>query len=197
MVYMTLWRVLFVAVAAAVAWGLMRALGPWAGLLAWAGLSGAGVLLAVGLLRASDIGRLTWKNRVAAWLMPWGMGLLGRTLTPMAVTSWGVWVAIGVGVALLTRAGPTVGEPSRWAVLLFAGWAIDLAALVAVGGIYVRNYAGSGGSAGRSLLKLMGMLGLLIAGSTALWLTGQPRAAALLALGPRCCWASRTACSCC
>ncbi|AWM40211.1 hypothetical protein GobsT_13420 [Gemmata obscuriglobus] len=174
-------RAALVAAAAAACYGLAEGLGAGPALLLWAAAAAGACVLGAVLLRVSAVGRITWRNRAAGYLIPWGWRLNRGRLWPVAVVSWVVWVAVGAAALLLRPSpgedGPAVGVR----IALFAAWAVDAAALVFILGSI--RQATPGGRVG-SLWKLVAVIAGLVGASVALHLGDLSRAALLLAGGP-------------
>ncbi len=185
MIARSLWQFVLLTVAAAGCWWLITGWGqPLAGVL-WA--VGAGVACAAGavLLRTSAVGRLTWKNRVAGSLIPWGWRLSAGKLWPVPLVSWGVWVLVWAAVAVLTP--QPGGDPlTTWDVVvrlaLGFAWGGDALALAHLVGVLLGH--SQNGSGGRSLRRIAGVLAAIVAASVALHLFGFTGLAVLVAGGP-------------
>ncbi len=136
------------------------------------------------LLRTSEVGRVTWKNRVAGWLIPWGWRINSGKLWPAAVVSWVVWMLVWAAVTVLTP--PGVEPLSAWDVatriLLGVAWMIDGLALGYLIGTLRQHF--STGSGGWSLRVITALLTTMIAVSVALHLFGLTTAGFLVAGGP-------------
>lgn len=174
-------RVILVTAAAAACYGLAAVYDTWPGLLLWAGVTAVGCVLGAVLLRTSRIGEITWKNRAAGYLIPWGWRLNRGLLWPVPVISWLTWVAIGGGSVLLR---PDVVDEAPGAgvrIALFASWTIDAAALIFLLGTI--RQATPGGRV-RSLWKLVAVIAGLIGASVGLYLGGLPTAALVVGGGP-------------
>jgi hypothetical protein len=142
------------------------------------GVSGA-------ILRSARIGQITWKNRQAAYLLPWGYALSRGKLPAIVANAWLGWTLIGVGVALATaladRDAATGTQFWRW--LLLAAWAVNVSAMLAVLGVLVKHFTLTS-SSGRSLTTIIAVLVLLLLGSIALHAQGYTRLATAVAGGP-------------
>jgi len=192
-----LWKAMLVSVAGATCWGLARWLGPWLGFAVWTGAIGLACVGAAIAVKGARPGEITWRNRLAGYLITWAMGLTRGQLGRMVVVSWAAWVAIGLAVTMLVvRDAPAASAPTSATVsaapagastvalvLLFAAWVIDGMALIYIFGVLATNFR-PGSSAGRSMLKLMATLLAMLGGSVALWLNGRPGWAAAVAGGP-------------
>ncbi|MDY3553653.1 hypothetical protein R5W24_002757 [Gemmata sp. JC717] len=174
-------RVASVAAAAALCYWAAGSLGPGPALLLWGGVAAVACVLGAILLRVSAVGRVTWRNRAAGYLIPWGWRLNRGRLWPVAVISWCVWFAVGAAAVLLRPPQdgdcPAVGMR----LALFVAWAVDTAALVFVTGSICQ--ATPGGRVG-ALWRLGAAIAALIGASVALHLGGLSRAALVLAGGP-------------
>lgn len=183
-----MFRIALVIAAAAFCWSLMHWIGRWPMLGTWAvGMTVACAGAAL-LVRTAELGEITWKNRIAGVLLPWGYGLGAGKLPLIAMFSWIGWVLIGVAVASqpgwpsLTRSEP--GRPAgAWYWLLYAGWAINAAVI----GLWVTTLVLSrkvGHANGQSLLKPTMLLIVATGASIALHVAGYTRSAALVAACP-------------
>lgn len=177
-------QAVLVAVAAVVVFLLSTRFGVGTAAAIWAGVSllvcGVGAVL----LRTSAVDRITWKNRLAAYLVPWGWRLGGGMLWPIPVASWAVWVAIAAAVfVLLPPAG--AAEPGfGWRISLGVAWAVDSAALMYLVGTIRQHYSFTSGKAGHSLRVICTVLVGLIAVSAVLLAVGWPYLAVAVAGGP-------------
>src|SRR4051812_19605995 len=61
-----------VAAVAAAAYGLAVEFGPWPAVLTCSAGAAVGCVAGAVLLRTSGVGRVTWRNRLAGYLIPWG-----------------------------------------------------------------------------------------------------------------------------
>lgn len=191
--YLIVKRIILVAVAAALAWLLLRQLGSLRFVAVWIPASAVVAGLGALLLKTSTTGQITWKNWAAGCLMPWGYKLGQGRLGWIIVLSWIVWSLIGVAVVVqqaVSTAPPTTPTtapsdvPSAfWSWMLFAAWAGNGAALLYLLGTIGNNFKLSSTS-GKSLLKIMVLLITVTAGSVVLHFNGYTRSAAMLAAGP-------------
>lgn len=173
-----------IAAAAAAVFFLVRQFGAGTAVLVWAGLSLLACAAGAVLLRTSAVGRITWKNRLAACLMPWGANLGGGALWPIPVTSWVVWLGVAGGVIALTpTATGTDSWPTLWRVALGTAWVIDGGVLLYVAGTLRRHYPPTS-SGWRSLTRICVVLIGLIAASVVLYVCGLPYLALAVAGGP-------------
>jgi hypothetical protein len=174
-------RSLIIAAAAAACYALAERFGTLAAGLIWAAAAACACGAGTALLATSALGRVTWRNRVAGYLIPWGWRLNRGRLWPVPIISWAVWVAVGAA-ALVLRPGPADDEPGVGPrIALFAAWVADAAALLYVAGTI--RQATPGGRV-RSLWELAAVIALVIAGSVVLYLSGLPTAALLVGGGP-------------
>lgn len=171
---------LIVAVAAAT-YLLAAELGPWPAAIAGAAAAAVACTTGAALLRTSAVGRVTWRNRLASYLIPWGWRLNRGRLWPVVVTSWAVWTAVGVAAVLLRPTGPTEPVPVGTRVALFAAWAVDGAAMVYLLGTVAQATPGSrvGG-----LWKMVAVATGVIGVSVGLYLTGLATVALVAGSGP-------------
>ena len=170
-------RALLIAAAAAATYGLAEQYGTRTGLLIWAGVTAVACGTGTILLRTSTIGRVTWRNRAAGYLIPWGWRLNRGLLWPVPVVSWVVWTAVGATTVLLRQGEDALGLR----VALFVAWVLDAAALIFILGAICQATPGS--RAG-SLWKLVTFIAALIATSVGLYLYGLPNAALVVGGGP-------------
>ncbi|VTR94330.1 unnamed protein product [Gemmata massiliana] len=179
MIRLYLKRAVLLFAAAAVTCGLATEFGPWPAALSWATVSAIGCSTGAFLLRTSEVGRITWRNHLAGYLIPWGWRLNGGRLWPVPLISWAVWTAVG-GAALLLQ--PVEEPPAIWArVGLFTAWAIDTAVLMYLLGTIAQATSRSRvGSLRKILAVIIGVLGA----SLGLYLGGFTTAALIVAGGP-------------
>lgn len=178
-------RAILVAIAAGVCWFLYSQLGVWTGLACWMVATATLCIASGAILRRARIGEITWKNRQAAYLLPWGFAIGRGKLPAIVAAAWIGWALIGVGVALATaladREAANGMPPWRW--MLLAAWAINVSAMLAVLGVLVKNFTLTS-SSGRSLMTIIAVLALLLLGSIALHAQGYTRLATAVAGGP-------------
>ena len=168
----------FIGVAAA-ANGLASELGPWPALLTCAAVAAVACIAGALLLRTSGVGRVTWRNHLAWYLVPWGCRLNRGKLWPPPVVSWAVWTAV-CGAAVLLRPvpdGPSFGVRAA----LLAAWLTDAAALVYLLGTVAQATPGSRVG---SLWKLVAVITGVLCASVGLYLGGQAPAALIVGGGP-------------
>lgn len=182
MLFLAVTRFLLVAAAAAACSLLAERYGTRAAGLIWAAAAACACGAGTALLATSAVGRVTWRNRVAGYLIPWGWRLNRGRLWPVPIISWVVWVAIGAA-ALVLRPGPAAEEPPGLGVrvALFAAWVADAAALLYVAGTI--RQATPGGRV-RSLWDLAAVIALVLAVSVGLYLGGLATAALVVGGGP-------------
>lgn len=193
--WFALFRLLPAAVVVAIATGLARVL-PLLG--AWATTTAIGGALAVTgalVLRSARVGQITWRNRVAGLLLPWGY-VLGRGKLPgIVLACTAIWSALAAAV-LLSLAGTAVvpnagaaptpvapangGSSSPWLLL---AWIVDGACLLYLLGMLTKYFAPHA-QVTRSQLKLVLVLVVMIVGSIVLHLAGYAGPALLVAGGP-------------
>lgn len=196
MIVSFVYRVLWAAIAAFSFGMLLKRLGPWPALGAWAAIIALCCAASALLLRTTGVGEISWKNRVAGIFLSWGSFVGRGGLMSIATASWAAWVLVAVGMILVmapgaigmsVNSGPTAGAANaafHWRYVLFAAWAVNVSAILYLLKTWVRNFSGSGGSSGKSLWSLMGILLLLLAASIGLHLNGHTRTAAIVAGGP-------------
>lgn len=185
MIGRSLWQFVLIAVAAAVCSSLVNQFGPFTAGAVWAAVSlvtcGVGAIL----LRTSPVGRVNWQNRMASYLVPWGVRIGGGRLWPIPVVSWVVWMTVWAGAAVLTppESAPLTGWEIAMRVGLGAAWAIDglaLGHMIAT----LRQHFSPASRSGRSLTKIAAVIVGLIIGSLLLQLVGLTLLALLVAGGP-------------
>lgn len=169
-------QAVLVAVAAVAVYLLTSQFGIRTAAAIWAAGSLAACGIGAVLLRTSAVDRITWKNRLTAYLIPWGWRLGKGRLWPIPVVSWAVWVAISAVVFVLMPPADAAEPGFGWRIALGVAWTVDAAAL-----LYL---AGTPGRGGRSLRVVGAVLIGLIATSAALFLVGWPYPAVVVAGGP-------------
>jgi hypothetical protein len=189
MVRMIAHRSLLVLGGASACCGLSEPCGGWPAFALWASAVTAACVLGAVLLRTSTVGQVTWKNRLAGCLLPWGWRLNAGRLWVAAV-SWLVWASLGGAVTVLREgeghAGVRLG--------LLAAWIIDVGALAfALGSV---RQATPGGRVG-VLWVLVAVIAALLGVRVGLYAAGLPLAALVAGGGRR--WRSgfASAWSCC
>lgn len=195
MIRNAIFKAMLVVVAAAACWGLLHGVGRWTGLTVWIAFMGAACAASAMILRTAKLGELSWKNRQAGYLLPWGYGLAGGKLQKIALFSWLGWVLVGAGVAVMMAPTPSAaptppaaassassaGPVWRW--LVFGAWAINASAIIYLLGTLLKNFS-PGSSSGRSLIKVMALMILVTGASVALHFAGYPRWAVLIGGAP-------------
>lgn len=174
-----------------VGWALIQNLPRWLALLTAAIIAAILSLAGALLLRSCPLGQITWRNRLAGWLLPWGYTLGGGQLGGIALASAAVWTLLAAGAIFATTVPPAAATPagqgapaapiSAWWLLL--AWIVDGGGVLYLLGIALKNsLRGSGGGATVRKLLLI-LVGMLVA-SLALQLSGYPGLAVLIAGGP-------------
>lgn len=184
MIRTLLHRVILVLVAVGACFGLAKALGAWSALAIWSSAAAFGCVVGTVLLRTSAIGRITWKNRVAAYLIPWCGRINRGRLWPIPVVSWVVWVLLGGATILVTSLpdeDPPVGD--LWRVLLLAAWVADGGAFLYLLGGLAQSFPWDSRGA-RFLLKAAAAVLAVTVGGLLLFVSGHTRWAVLVAGGP-------------
>ncbi len=168
-----------IAVAAGICGELATHMKPWAALAVWA--SGMVLLctLAAVALKGAPMGQITWRNRLAGYLLPWGYKLGGGKLAPMTAAAWAIWVLIGAGTVLLV--GNSAAAHPWLATLIFITWVIEGGLLVRQLGLFSTFSSRSGRI---SILQSALLLAGLIAGGMVLWVMGYPGWALVVSGGP-------------
>lgn len=186
MIARSLWQFVLIAVAAAVCAWLVSQSGPLTAGVAWAAVALAACGVGTILLRTSPVGRVNWRNRTAAYLVPWGVRIGGGRLWPIPVVSWVVWMTVWAGAAVLTP-GPGADPLTGWEIAprvgLGAAWAIDGLALGHLLATLPQHFSAAS-RGGRSLLTIAAVIAGLIGGSLLLHLLGLTPLAMLVAGGP-------------
>jgi hypothetical protein len=180
----TLWQFVLLSLAAAGCWSLTSQFGSLLAGAVWSALALVGCVVGVVLLRTSELSRVTWKNRVAGWLIPWGWRINRGKLWPVAVVSWVVWMLVWAAVAVLTppASESLTARDVAVRVLLGVAWAVDGLAIGYVIGTLRQNFT-SGASGGHSLRVIAVVITGLLAVSVALHLFGLTTAGLLVAGG--------------
>lgn len=177
MIVLYLKKAVLFAGSAAAAYGLATEFGPWPAFLACAVVAAVACVLGAILLRRSTIGQVTWRNRLAGYLIPWGWRLNRGRLWPVAIISWVVWTAV-CGAAVLLRSGePSLGMRAA----LLAAWLIDASALVFLLGTIVQATPGSRLG---SVWKLVTFIVAVLCARVGLYVVGQTTAALIVGGGP-------------
>lgn len=178
MILLYLKQTVILFAAAVAAYWLAGNIGSSRGALVWAVASALACGIGAVLLRTSAIRRVTWRNRLAGYLIPWGWRLNRGRLWPIPVVSWVVWMAAG-GAAVLLR--PTAEELTPVVrIALFAAWMVD-AALVFLLGTIVQATPGS--RVGPLWKPAAGIAGVIVA-SIGLYLAGLTMIALVVGGGP-------------
>ncbi|MBL8748676.1 MAG: hypothetical protein JNK78_05920 [Planctomycetes bacterium] len=170
-----------VVVPAAVAWfaadRLSSAPAFAAAVGALAALAATGCLL----LRTSPLGAITWRNRLAGWLMPWanlfGPGSLGRLWASSVLGNLVVAGIVVLFVALARR-----DQPAPWSLL--GAWLLDAVVVLYLLATLTRSHL-RGSSAGRRLLRMVALVVLQFGASVGLHLAGSTAMAVGVAAGPQ------------
>lgn len=162
--------------------------------LALAIAAAVAVTIAGVLFQSSEVGKVTWKNRVAGPLAPWGWRFANGKLIRALIGSWVVWVLLAVPGILVTLRPATAndaGSPTHVTsavstiitVLLAIAWVIDGGALLWVMATLTRNFSVQS-SSGKSLIKLIAFGLVVIASSVIAFLTGHSLLAIAIAGAP-------------
>jgi hypothetical protein len=185
------------AAAAAICVALASKFGPWKAMSLWAvGVATVGGVVALLMHRQSPPEKISWINYLAGFVLPWGYRIGRGKLWPIAVTSWAIWMLLGVAVILATSsrghgqtsagiATVTSTEPSPHRnpvvmTLLCLAWLVDGGVLLRCVGLLATSANAS--HMMRSLaLPMLVLAGILIA-SIALVVTSSAPAAARTAL---------------
>lgn len=143
---------------------------PWAGIGGMAGLVAALVLLGTLLLRLSPLHTLDWRNRLAAWCLPWGHTFGGGSLPAIAGSSFAVTMLLGL-------AGAFAASP--W---LLGAWIVDGA--LATWALRIRVRHCHGRAQRRVVDALLLLLALLASLGLFASMLGCPNVGAAVAVAP-------------
>lgn len=203
-IYMLLFRAVRIGVPVLVCILLARELGAWGALGIWAGGMALVCAATAAMLRRAPAEKVTWVNRMAGFVLPWGYYIGRGKLPRIAMFSWLGWVALGAAVVTLTslnvdsppppeaaampEAGASGEANEAWAtvlrVLLLIAWLVDGAALMLI----VGNQARYRMPLKSSVMTIVAILAGLIAVSAALAFFGGSiwtlLAAVIVAGGP-------------
>lgn len=191
-------RVLFLSLRLSIPVATGYLLGTWLGAAMAMGVAAllAVLLSGVGawLLQRSKVGEVTWRNRIAAWLLPYGYKLARGRLPGIAAVSAVVFAAIAGAVILAMALAATGQVPVAAGVaggtapttgmswLLVVAWLVDGGALLHL--LSTLSQLPAGSSPARTLWKLVTVVVLLLVGSVVLLLAGHADAALWVAGGP-------------
>jgi hypothetical protein len=171
-----------IALAVGICGELAARLNPWVVMAIWADAMAVLCSAAAWGLKNAPMGTITWRNKLAGYLLPWGYKLGRGKLVPMTLAAWVIWVLIGLGTVILTAwpAGAAREHPYT-AVMTFLSW-------IVLGALAVRQIGlipTFGSHSGRmSLLQSVAVVVALLVASAVLWLTGRAGWALLVAGGP-------------
>jgi hypothetical protein len=166
-------------------------IGAW---LTLAGVAALATLAAVAgghLLKTSTVSKITWKNRLAGFMVPWGWKLANGKLGRAQIASAAIWTLLG-GAGVMLASGPTsvsisssgtMRFPNVVTALLALAWIIDGAAVVYLLSTMLKNFDVASPQA-LSLIKVMALCVAILLGSLLLWTLGHPYIALLIAGGP-------------
>jgi hypothetical protein len=183
-------RVVMLAVTVGVCRWLTSTFGVWKAIGLWAG---GMALVCVGTalwLDRQPPGQITFVNRIAGYVLPWGYQIGRGKLAPIVATSWLIWVLLGTGAALTIGGVPSgstgaqapsaesATSPTWVTVLLYLSWIVDGAVLARIASVsWIRQ-----NPMPPSIVTASLVIGGLIAGSAAIKLFGKSAAATKLAL---------------
>lgn len=183
-------RLLPVAVVVAVTLGMRAMLSPWYAFAATTAAGATFAALGALVLRATRVGEVTWRNRLAGFLLPWGY-FLGRGQLPGIVLGCVlVWAALAGAVLLghgVQPAAPIGAQPANvapglsWWLLI--AWIVDGACLIYMIGMLRKHFVPAS-QVTRTQGKLVLLLVAMLAGSIALHLGGNGGLALTVAGGP-------------
>ena len=177
MIFLYIKRAILIVAAAAVCYWLAEQYGTTTASVIWAILMAVACGIGTLLLRTSQVSQVTWRNRLAGYLIPWGWRLNRGLLWPIPVISWVVWMAIGAA-AMLLRSG---SESVVLRLALFAAWVVDASCVVFLLGSLLQS---SPGSRVAAVWKLLVFVVTLPVVSIALYLGGLTMAALAVGGGP-------------
>jgi hypothetical protein len=177
MIFLYIKRAILIVAAAMASYWLTEQYGPTTACLIWAGIMATACGLGAVLLRTSQVSQVTWKNRLAGYLIPWGWRLNRGLLWPMPVISFVVWMAIGAA-AILLRAG---SESVELRIALFTAWVVDASVMVFLLGTLQQSTPGSRVAV---VWKLLVCVAILLVLSIGLYLWGMAPAALVVGGGP-------------
>ncbi len=172
---------------------LLDSMSPWAAVGVAAAIAVASSALGALLLKTATVGRITWRNYVGGWLLPWGY-MLGRgRLAGIAAVSAAVWTLLAASAILATASatgaappGPVATVPAAAATtpwLLVLAWIVNGGALLYVVSLLSKNYSPTS-SAARPLRRAIGVLTVLLVASIVMHACGYTTLATWVAGGP-------------
>jgi hypothetical protein len=184
-------RVLCVVLPMLVGWALVQRLQVGMALLTAALIGATLSITGALLLRGSAVGKVTWRNYTAGWLLPWGYTLGRGQLKGIALVSGSLWTLLAAGAIYVSTTataadssaapGAPAASISAWWLLL--AWVVDGGCLLYLLGQSLKNSL-RGSSAGIRLRKLLLALVAMLVGSLVLQLFGYTGLAVLVAGGP-------------
>jgi hypothetical protein len=197
-VLMHIRKIPLICAGAWITWLLAARLGPWFGLAAWAIVMGVLCTTIAYILRHGPVGMITWRNRLAGYVIPWGYRLGRGKLAPITIIAWSIWVGIGVATILVFRlnapganvaatgASAAASDSGRHPVLgaiLLATWIFYGAMIVRqLGYIFYQFRTYSSGR--RTMIQVTVIMVAIIATTGGLWLAGRHASAVWLAAAP-------------
>lgn len=191
MLMMNIRKFILIAVAGVLYAMLAQRLGRWPALGVWAAGTFLATALAAVLLRTTSVGQITWKNRLAGLLLPWGYAISSHRLAGIALISWIVWCLVALGVAMTyfrpvadTTTALSPGTSSNtFRTLLLISWAIDAGGILYLLGMLAK-FHDMKSKVAQTQLKALALLTILILASVAMWMAGKAGLALLIAGGP-------------
>ncbi len=166
-------------------WVICRAVGPlWAGTIALV-FSVCVTVAGAMTLRSLRVGEISWRNRVAGWMVPWGYRMTPGKLWVISLVSGAVWAALwGLGILLARPASDvamTAAAPGWWTAeltngLLILAWLVDGAALFWLAG-QISQYSANNRQPGSTIFRVLVVVAALIVFSFGFWYLGHPRIA--------------------
>jgi hypothetical protein len=189
-------RGLSLVAAGAICAELALKLGPWRAMALWAiGVAVVGGVVAFLMHRQSPPEKVSWINYLAGAVLPWGYRIGRGKLWPIVVTSWAIWMLLGVAVIMATARTATTAAhadsevaaatmPAKRAsvvmTLLCLAWLVDGGALLRCIGLVATS--ANPRHMMRSLAVPMLVLAGILVASIALVVANSTAIAAQLAL---------------
>lgn len=177
-------RLPIVAAIAALALLLSWQFGAWPALGIIAVIAALCCGLGTLLLKASTVGKVTWKNRVAGYLLPWGFTLGGGQLPGISLVVWLSWLLIAAFTLAVARYSPStasVGWGRAGVIwLTWTSWLILGGTALLLLYRFVQ-FSRGGGSAHPGVTKALLLTGVLLLVSIGAFAAGYPWLALLIA----------------
>jgi hypothetical protein len=163
--------------------------GIFSALLFWTIATAIACMLGGLLLYTSPLGRVNWKNHIAAYLIPWGTGCNAGKLWPIILISWVVWLLIGATTSILFPPCEVLPEMNLTLsqktirVLLLVSWIADGAGVFHMMGLLTNRFDRKSRTS-QTQIKVLLSLFMMITGGLILFLNGFELLAVLVAGGP-------------